>query len=541
MGSFFVVKSKKGGNGLNSIFKYKENNDEVIITGLQEGVSDTSIVIPETIDGMPVTAIADEAFKESSITDIKIGENIRKIGKQAFYMCNKLSSVTWNCKCNAIPAYGFYECPNLKQFDFSDIEKVGKYAFYKSGLQEVCLPENIEVVSEWAFYGCEKLSSVIWNCKCDVISACCFAECSNLTNFDFSNIKKIGRYAFWESGLQEICLPKSIEILEEGTFSGCSELQSVTWNCTCDVIPANCFFECSNLTHFDFSVITKIEKYSFSRSGLQEVSFPENIKIIEEGAFRECSGLRSVTWNCTCDVIPANCFSECSNLTNFDFSNIKKIGRYAFWESGLQEICLPKSIEILEEGTFSGCSELQSVTWNCTCDVIPNFCFAACSNLTNFDFSSIEKIGKYAFEESGLQEVFLPEKIKIIEEGAFRECSGLRSVTWDCTCDVIPALCFAVCSNLTQFALSGIKKVGTSAFEKSGLTSVTLSKGTEVCKKCFAHCKSLAKVEWLSARNIKGDIFMGCEDIKEICISDKVKNIEARAFVSSPDAEITFI
>ena len=325
---------------MNSIFKYKENNGEVIITGLKEGVSDTSIVIPETIDGMPVTAIGAKAFRSTSITDIKIGANIRKIGDEAFYSCEKLSSVTWNCKCDVIPDFCFFGCLNLINFDFSGIEKIGKYAFEKSGLQKVFLPENIKII-------------------------------------------------------------------EKGTFRECSGLKSVTWNCTCDVIPANCFFECSNLTHFDFSVITKIEEYSFSRSGLQEVSFPENIKIIEEGAFRECSGLRSVTWNCTCDVIPA--------------------------------------------------------------------------------------------------------------------------------------LCFAVCSNLTQFALSGIKKVGTSAFEKSGLTSVTLSKGTEVCKECFAHCKSLAKVEWLSARNIKGDIFMGCKNIKEIFISDKVKNIEARAFVSSPDAEITFI
>ena len=471
---FLLHNQKKGGKVLNSIFIYKEINGEVIITGLKKGVTTTSIVIPETIDGMPVVEIGPTAFEFTSIVDIKIGANIRKIGDEAFYSCEKLSSVTWNHKCDVIP-------------DF------------------------------------------------------CFAGCLNLINFDFSGIEKIGKYAFEKSGLQKVFLPENIKIIEKGTFRECSGLRSVTWNCTCDVIPANCFFECSNLTHFNFSVIKKIEKYSFSRSGLQEVSFPENIKIIEEGTFKECSGLRSVAWNCTCDVIPANCFFECSNLTHFDFSAIKKIGKYAFIRSGLQEVCLQKNIEILENGTFRECSGLRSVTWNCTCDVIPNFCFAACSNLTNFDFSGIEKIGKYAFEESGLQEVFLPENIKIIEDGAFRECSGLRSVTWNCTYDVIPVLCFAVCSNLTQFALSGIKKVGTSAFEKSGLTSVTLSQGTEVCKKCFAHCKSLAKIEWLSARNIEGNIFAGCKNIKEICISDKVKNIEASAFESSPKAEITYV
>ena len=42
---------------MNSIFKYKENNGEVIITGLQEGVAETAIVIPETIGNMPVVEI----------------------------------------------------------------------------------------------------------------------------------------------------------------------------------------------------------------------------------------------------------------------------------------------------------------------------------------------------------------------------------------------------------------------------------------------------------------------------------------------------
>ena len=119
---------------MNSIFRYKEINGEVIITGLKEGVVTTSIVIPETIEGIPVIGIGPKAFKSTSITDIKIGENIRKIGKQAFYKCKKLSSVTWSHKCDVIPADCFFECSNLTQFDFSDIKKVDRAAFYESGL-----------------------------------------------------------------------------------------------------------------------------------------------------------------------------------------------------------------------------------------------------------------------------------------------------------------------------------------------------------------------------------------------------------------------
>ena len=173
--------------------------------------------------------------------------------------------------------------------------------------------------------------------------------------------------------------------------------------------------------------------------------------------------------------------------------------------------------------------------------MIPTFCFDKCSNLTQFDFSGIKKIGQYVFYKSGLQEVYLTEKIEILDKGTFSGCSKLQSVTWHCQCDVIPADCFFGCSNLMQFDFSGVKKIEARAFMGSGLTSVTLNKKNEVDQNCFAYCNDLKKIEWLSARNIKGDIFKECKNIKEIFISDKVKNIEVSAFAFSPNAEISFI
>ena len=220
--------------------------------------------------------------------------------------------------------------------------------------------------------------------------------------------------------------------------------------------------------------VVEIGPEAFSFTSIMDIKIGKNIREIREKAFYMCKKLRSVTWNQKCDVVPAFCFSECSNLTKFDFSNVKKIGLYAFYKSGLQEVCLQKNIKVLEEGTFSGCSKLQSVTWHCQCDMIPTFCFDKCSNLTQFDFS-------------------------------------------------------------------GVKKIEARAFMGSGLTSVTLNKKNEVDQNCFAYCNDLKKIEWLSARNIKGDIFKECKNIKEIFISDKVKNIEVSAFTSSHNAEITFV
>ena len=322
---------------MSSIFKYKKINNEIVITGLQEGLATTSIVIPETIDGMPVIEIGPKAFQSTSITNIKIGENIRKIGKQAFYMCNKLSSVTWSHKCGVIPIYCFARCSNLTQFDFSGVKKVRERAFSESGLQEVCLPKNIEVVSDWAFYGCEKLSSVIWNCKCDVISACCFAECSNLTQFDFSGVKKVEENAFFESGLQEVCLLENIEVVSEWAFYGCEKLSSVKWNCKCDVIPAYCFVRCSNLTQFDFSNIKKIEAHAFRGSGLTSVTLNKGT-VVTTNCFAECNDLKKVEW--LSDIsIEGRIFEGCKNIKEICISDkVKNIEASAFASSPNAEI-----------------------------------------------------------------------------------------------------------------------------------------------------------------------------------------------------------
>lgn len=60
---------------MENIFEYEDNGGELTIKHLKSGVKDTltSIVIPETIGGKPVSCISDYAFTGSSITDIEIG------------------------------------------------------------------------------------------------------------------------------------------------------------------------------------------------------------------------------------------------------------------------------------------------------------------------------------------------------------------------------------------------------------------------------------------------------------------------------------
>ena len=188
---------------MDSIFLYVEKNGEITITGLQEGTAETAIEIPETIDNMPVTEIAEQAFLESPITAVKIGKNIREIGELAFGVCKKLSSVTWNQKCDVIPSDCFAECSNLTQFDFSNVKKIEAYAFWRSGLTSVTLSKKT-AVDQNCFACCNDLEKIEWLSDRN-IEKTIFAECKNIKEIFISDrVMDIAVDAFSSSPNAEI-------------------------------------------------------------------------------------------------------------------------------------------------------------------------------------------------------------------------------------------------------------------------------------------------------------------------------------------------
>ena len=73
-------------------FTYTQSDGCATITGYSG--QDTDIVIPASINGLRVTAIADSAFSNTQIKSVIISDGIEKIGWFAFNGCTRLTSVT---------------------------------------------------------------------------------------------------------------------------------------------------------------------------------------------------------------------------------------------------------------------------------------------------------------------------------------------------------------------------------------------------------------------------------------------------------------
>lgn len=102
------------------------------------------IVIPETIDGVPVKSIDLDSFRSNSgITEVVLPEGLEYIGGWAFYNCGNLISVEFPSTLNMIDGTAFRSCISLKEVVIpASLKKLASNAFVASGLEKITFAGN---------------------------------------------------------------------------------------------------------------------------------------------------------------------------------------------------------------------------------------------------------------------------------------------------------------------------------------------------------------------------------------------------------------
>ena len=133
---------------------------------------------------------------------------------------------------------------------------------------------------------------------------------------------------------------------------------------------------------------------------MTELTLPNSVKSIGDGAFAYCSGLTELTLPNSVKSIGDGAFAYCSGLTELTLPNsVKSIGRYAFQGcSGMTELTLPNSVKSIGDRAFAYCSGFTELTLPNSVTSIGNCAFGGCSGLTELTLpNSITSIGDYAF------------------------------------------------------------------------------------------------------------------------------------------------
>ena len=162
--------------------------------------------------------------------------------------------------------------------------------------------------------------------------------------------------------------------------------------------------------------------------------------------------------------------------------------------------------------------------------------FRECSGLTSVTIpNTVTSIGASAFAYcSRLTSVDIPNSVTSIGGAAFRNCTGLTSVTIPNSVKSIGDYAFSQCKGLTSVTIpNSVTSIGNYAFAYcSGLTSVTIPNSvTSIGDYAFRNCSGLTSITIPnSVTSIGGAAFEGCSGLTSVTIGNSVTSIGTSAF-----------
>ena len=152
---------------------YLSSGDEgYVVIGYEDGIS--SLVIPESIDGVPVVAIGERAFRECSTLsgDVVLPKSIVAIEKEAFMNADGLNGrIYFPQSLKVISDRAFYGCQSLQG--------------------DLIIPDSVETIGDEAFSHCVEIGSAVYGGR---------------------GLKSVGRDVFTYSGVTKCHLPLPISL-----------------------------------------------------------------------------------------------------------------------------------------------------------------------------------------------------------------------------------------------------------------------------------------------------------------------------------------
>ena len=401
----------------------------------------TSVVLPESI-----TDIAPFAFMDcKALESVELSDNIQQIDNKAFSDCTALKSITIPSSVKYIGAWAFENCTSLTDVTISDgVEYIYNGAFHNcKSLKNITIPNSIIEIGAQSFMGCSGLSDISLPKGITSIENGTFDSCESLTDIIIpDNVTIIGEYAFNScTKLKMIQLPDSITEINEGAFYFCTDLGEITipksvkkvgksvfaynesllrinvdadnlWYCSFDGVLYN-----KDMTELIYCPIKKssinipygvkrIANEAFANNNLTEISLPDSLTDIGEGAFYNCASLEKI-------IIPDSVIS----IEPWAFMQCKK----------LKSIKLPNGLKYISHSLFMECTDLQSIVIPDTVKSIDELAFEECTALSSINIpESVTSIGWCAFWLcSELKSIVIPKSVKTIGEGAFSDCDNI--------------------------------------------------------------------------------------------------------------------
>lgn len=511
---------------------------KVTITACEKDAAE--VVIPDEIDGCPVTAIQLYAFADCfDLKSVYIPDSVTEIGEIAFSYCKSLTDVRLPKGLKTLPSGSFNSCMALTEISLPDSITSVDSAFYGcSLLEKVDFPDNVTSVGSGAFDGTPFKENNTGEDGLFIVNGCLIDgkayDKEELVIPD--GIRCIAKDAFrGNTVLKTVTVPDSVVNIGAGAFRNCTALTSVTVPDTLTELSDNLFEGCKELTSVNIpSGLESIGWYAFSGcEKLDGVTLPDTLTGIGYYAFKNCTSLTEIT--IPSGVTSMNIsFTGCTSLKKAVLSDgIKAVGPQTFVDcTALEELVLPADLEVVDTGAFYGCTSLTKVVFPDSIQSIRGDSFAKCTSLAevtipekngmDFCIGAFSETPWYSTISEGKDliiindmvvdgtkctgDVVIPDGIAAIGGDAFKN-SEITSITFPDSVQRFGSYCFYGCKNLTEFTIpDGV---------------------TEIAPGMFSGCKALEKVDIPeSVTAIRRGAFNFCNGLKEFTFPKNVEAVE---------------
>lgn len=313
----------------------------------------------------------------TNVKKVIIGEGITSVGVRSFNRMTELRIIELPSTIKSIEKYALYGTA-VNELNIPDgVEAIGEGACENmKELKKLTLPESLKQVDEDAFHNCDSLKEIYIPKSLTKIGEGAFTGLDNaqkiIVNADNPAYDSRGNCnAIIETETNAMIaacalteIPKTVTIIA----AAYEELNSITEMTLPDNITEvreRSFWNCDKLTKFDFGKgVVKVGKEAFySCSKLESVVFHDAATELDSMIFWECKNLTSVKLSSKIDYLPFGIFAGCYKMTEFKIpSNIVKLEQCALQSTGIEELVIPKTVQIIGKQVIQNSPNLKKLT-----------------------------------------------------------------------------------------------------------------------------------------------------------------------------------